>query len=54
MTSAVKDEMSRVEVTKVCCRKAEAVAMLRYGGALHLVGRQIVVEAELDTGAAVG
>jgi hypothetical protein len=52
MTSAVKDEMSRVEVTKVCCRKAEAVAMLRYGGALHLVGRQIVVEAELDTGAA--
>lgn len=52
MTAAVKDEMSRVEVTKVCCRKAEAVAMLRYGGALHLVGGQIIVEAEFDTGAA--
>lgn len=52
MTGAVKDEMSRVEVTKVCCRKAEAVAMLRYGGALHLVGGQIIVEAEFDTGAA--
>ncbi len=52
MTAAVKDEMSRVEVTKVCCRKAEAVSMLRYGGALHLVGGQIIVEAEFDTGAA--
>ena len=52
MTAAGKDEMSRVEVTKVCCRKAEAVAMLRYGGALHLVGGQIIVEAEFDTGAA--
>ncbi len=52
MTAAVKDELSRVEVTKVCCRKAEAIGMLRYGGALHLVGRQIVVEAEFDTGAA--
>ena len=52
MTAAVKDEMSRVEVTKVCCRKAEAVAMLRYGGALHLVSGQIIVEAEFDTGAA--
>lgn len=52
MTGAVKDEMSRVEVTKVCCRKAEAVAMLRYGGALHLVSGQIIVEAEFDTGAA--
>lgn len=52
MTGAVKDEMSRVEVSKVCCRKAEAVAMLRYGGALHLVGGQIIVEAEFDTGAA--
>lgn len=52
MTAAVKDEMSRVEVTKVCCRRAEAVAMLRYGGALHLVGKKIVIEAELDTAAA--
>lgn len=52
MTAAVKDELSRVEVTKVCCRKAEAVSMFRYGGAIHLVGhRQIVVEAEFDIGA---
>ena len=29
MTSAVKDELSRVEVTKMCCRKAEVSTMLQ-------------------------
>lgn len=51
MTAAVKDELSRLEVTKPCCRKAEVSALLRFGGGLHLVGGKIVVEAELDTGA---
>lgn len=50
MTADVKDELSRIEVSKVCCRKAEAVALLRYGGALHLVDGRIVIEAEFDTG----
>lgn len=49
MTADVKDELSRLEVLKSCCRKAEASAMLRFGGGLHIVGGKIVVEAELDT-----
>ena len=40
---------SRLEVTKPCCRKAEVATMLRFAGGLHIVGGQIVVEAELDT-----
>jgi DNA-binding protein WhiA len=52
MTAAVKDELSRLVVTKPCCRKAEVSAMLRFAGGLHIVGGRIVVEAELDTGAA--
>ncbi len=52
MTAAVKDELSRLVVTKPCCRKAEVSAMLRFAGGLHIVGGRIVIEAELDTGAA--
>ena len=50
MTSAVKDELSRVTVTAPSCRKAEVSAMLRFAGGLHIVSGRIVVEAELDTG----
>ena len=50
MTSAVKDELSRLTVSKQCCRKAEMAALLRFAGGLHLVAGRIVVEAELDTG----
>ena len=52
MTSEVKDELSRVVVTKACCRKAEVSTILRFASGLHIVNRQIVVEADLDTGAA--
>jgi len=51
MTSAVKDELSRVEITKTCCRKAEVSTLLRFAGALHLVAGHIVIEADVDTGA---
>ena len=51
MTGVVKDELSRVEVIKPCCRKAEASTLLRFAGGLHISGGRIVVEAELDTGA---
>ncbi len=51
MTAAVKDELSRVDVPKPCCRKAEMAAMLRFSGGLHIIGGRVVVEAELDTGA---
>ncbi|MBD5831221.1 DNA-binding protein WhiA, partial [Janibacter melonis] len=49
MTARVKDELSRHEVTKTCCRKAEIASVLRFAGGLHIVGGRIVVEAELDT-----
>lgn len=52
MTALVKDELSRVAVTKPCCRKAEVSTLLRFAGGLHLAAGRIVVEAELDTGAA--
>ena len=52
MTAAVKDELSRLPVTKKCCRKAEVSALLRFAGGLHIVSGKIVVEAELDTGQA--
>ena len=48
MTAGVKDELSHLAVSKGCCRKAEVAALLRFGGALHLVGGRLVVEAELD------
>ncbi|WP_168581582.1 DNA-binding protein WhiA [Gephyromycinifex aptenodytis] len=52
MTARVKDELSRLNVTRPCCRKAEVSSMLRFAGGLHIVGGRIVVEAELDTAAA--
>ena len=52
MTDKVKDELSRFEVTRTCCRKAEVASLLRFAGGLHKVGRAIVVEAELDTASA--
>src|SRR2546423_3700826 len=51
MTAAVKDELSRVDVPKPCCRRAEMAALLRFAGGLHIVAGRVVVEAELDTGA---
>src|SRR6266516_949887 len=50
MTASVKDELSLVTVPKLSARKSEMATMLRFAGALHLVGGHIVIEAELDTG----
>jgi DNA-binding protein WhiA len=50
MTAAVKDELSRLVVTKPCDRRAEVSALLRFAGGLHIVGGKVVIEAELDTG----
>ncbi|HTY73663.1 MAG TPA: DNA-binding protein WhiA [Actinomycetes bacterium] len=52
MTAQVKDELAHLVITKPCCRKAEVSATLRFAGGLHIVAGRIVVEAELDTGAA--
>ncbi|MGA4508571.1 DNA-binding protein WhiA [Propionibacteriaceae bacterium G1746] len=53
MTSQVKSELCTIKVSKPCCRRAEIVSMLRYGGGIHIVGGgHLVIECELDTGAA--
>ena len=51
LTAQVKDELSRLPVTKSCCRKAEVSSTLRFAGGLHIISGHIVIEAELDTGA---
>ena len=50
MTASVKDELSRIDNSKPCCRRAEMSALFRFAGGLHLVGGSLVVEAELDAG----
>ncbi len=49
MTASVKDELSRLSVTKPCCRKAEVSAILRFAGGLHITSGKIMIEVELDT-----
>ena len=48
LTSDVKDELARVEVTKSSTRVAELSAILRFAGGLHLISGRIVIEAEVD------
>ncbi len=52
MTAQVKAELATIKVTKPCCRKSEVASTLRFAGGLHLVSGRIVIEAEVDTGAA--
>ena len=49
MTASVKDELSRLSISKPCCRKAEVSAILRFAGGLHISAGKIMVEIELDT-----
>jgi DNA-binding protein WhiA len=51
LTSDVKDELARVEVTKSSTRVAELSAILRFAGGLHLISGRIVIEAEVDAAA---
>jgi DNA-binding protein WhiA len=52
LTAQVKDELARLQIDKTSCRKAEVAATLRFAGGLHIISGRIVIEAELDTGAA--
>ena len=52
LTQKVKSELATVLAPHPSVRRAEVAALLRFAGGLHLVGGRIVVEAELDTGAA--
>jgi len=49
LTADVKDELSKVEVSKTTVRAAELATILRFAGGLHLISGRIAVEAELDT-----
>ena len=50
MTAEVKDELSRLAVTRTSNRKAEVSSLLRFAGGLHIVAGRVVVEAEVDLG----
>ncbi|MDP2232300.1 MAG: DNA-binding protein WhiA [Actinomycetota bacterium] len=39
-TAEVKDELSRVEAKRPCCRKAELAALVRIEGTLHITGNE--------------
>lgn len=52
MIGPTKYELANVPVAAACCRRAEAVAMLRFAGAVSTVGGRPVVEVHLDTQAA--
>jgi DNA-binding protein WhiA len=52
LTAQVKDELARLPVERTSWRKAEVSATLRFAGGLHIISGHIVIEAELDTGAA--
>ena len=52
LTAQVKDELASLTVDRSSWRKAEVSAMLRFAGGLHIISGRIVIEAELDTGAA--
>jgi DNA-binding protein WhiA len=49
LTTDVKDELSRVEVSKTTVRAAELATILRFSGGLHLISGRIAVESELDS-----
>lgn len=48
LTSEVKDELARIEITKSATRVAELSAILRFAGGLHLISGRIVIEVEVD------
>lgn len=49
LTADVKEELSRVEVSKTTVRAAELATILRFSGGLHLISGRIAIESELDT-----
>ena len=50
-TAQVREELAHVEVGRDCCRAAEAAAMMRLGGALHLTGDGAGWTVEVGEGA---
>jgi ABC-type multidrug transport system fused ATPase/permease subunit len=49
LTSDIKDELARIDVSKSAVRAAELATILRLAGGLHLVSGKVVIEVELDS-----
>jgi len=49
MTAALTDELSRLPLTKACCRRAETITLLRFAGAVHQKPGRCSIEVDLDT-----
>ncbi len=49
MTAAATDELSRTTPTTSCCRRAEAITVLRFAGAVHQEPGRLSIEVDLDT-----
>lgn len=49
MTARVKDELTRVAVTRQSARAAETAALLRFAGQMQIIAGRLVLEAELDS-----
>jgi len=49
MTAAVADELSRLPLTKACCRRAETITLLRFAGTVHQQPGRWRIEVDLDT-----
>ena len=49
LTADVKDELSRIDVSKTTVRAAELATILRFSGGLHMISGRIAIESELDT-----
>jgi DNA-binding protein WhiA len=50
MTGGAKDELSRLDVTKTCCRRAEVSTLLRFAGGVRILTGRVVITAEVDAG----
>ncbi len=49
MTAAATDELSRTTTSTPCCRRAEAITVLRFAGGLHHQDGQVHIEVDLPT-----
>jgi cell division protein WhiA len=49
LTSDIKDELARIDVSKNSVRAAELATVLRLAGGLHLISGRVAIEVELDS-----
>ena len=49
LTTAVKDELTRIQGASIPLRAVELSSLLRFAGGLHTIGGRIAVEVELDS-----